>query len=117
MQIAEYAGGRQRIVKHVGSAHTDAELGVLLGRARELLEHLAQGLLDLYVEPVQPVARLVRAEGLLGCSELGRRSASYSTMRRTLAHTQQVSGQTRVQNQQPMIEDHLSRPLRAADHI
>ena len=29
VQIAEYAGGRQRIVKHVGSAHTEAELGVL----------------------------------------------------------------------------------------
>ena len=31
VQIAEYANGRQRIVEHVGSAHTEAELGVLLG--------------------------------------------------------------------------------------
>ena len=38
VQIAEYAAGRrQRIVKHVGSAHTPAELGVLLERARGLL--------------------------------------------------------------------------------
>ena len=33
-QIAEYAGGPQRILKHVGSAHNDAELGVFLERAR-----------------------------------------------------------------------------------
>jgi hypothetical protein len=38
VQIAEYAAGRrQRIVKHVGSARTPAELGVLLERARGLL--------------------------------------------------------------------------------
>jgi hypothetical protein len=37
VQIAQYVGGRQRIVKHVGSAHTEAELGVLLAKARELL--------------------------------------------------------------------------------
>ena len=45
MQIAEYAAGRQRIVKHVGSAHTEAELGVLLARAQELLEDPAQATL------------------------------------------------------------------------
>ncbi len=59
VQIAEYAGGRQRILKHVGSAHTEAELGVLLTRARELLQDAAQGVLDLDVEPTPPVARLV----------------------------------------------------------
>ena len=37
VQIAQYVGGRQRIVKQVGSAHTEAELGVLLAKARELL--------------------------------------------------------------------------------
>lgn len=37
VQIAEYADGRQRIVEHLGSAHTEAELGLLLERARELL--------------------------------------------------------------------------------
>ncbi len=61
VQIAEYAGGRQRIVEHVGSAHTEAELGVLLARARELLEDPAQGALDLAVEPSVPVAAIVPA--------------------------------------------------------
>jgi hypothetical protein len=31
VQIAEYVRGGQRIVEHIGSAHTEAELGVLLG--------------------------------------------------------------------------------------
>ena len=60
VQIAEYGGGRQRIVQHIGSAHTEAELGVLLARARELLEDPAQGVLDLGIEPTPPVAPLVR---------------------------------------------------------
>lgn len=59
VQIAEYVRGRQRMVEHVGSAHTEAELGVLLARARELLEHPAQGVLDLGVEPTPPVLSLV----------------------------------------------------------
>ncbi len=60
VQIAEYAGGRQRIVTHVGSAHTPAELGVLLERARALLADPGQGELDLgaVAEPVvTPLAR------------------------------------------------------------
>lgn len=67
MQIAEYARGRQRILTHVGSAHTEAELGVLLQRARELLEDPAQGVLDLEIEPVPPVTSLAlpaRSPGL-----------------------------------------------------
>ena len=59
VQIAEYAGGRQRIVAHVGSAHTDAELGVLLARARALLEPAGQQALEVDVEPTPPVAGLV----------------------------------------------------------
>ena len=59
VQIMQYVGGRQRVIKHVGSAHTEAELGVLLAKARALLEDPAQGLLDLDVEPALPVARLV----------------------------------------------------------
>ena len=51
VQVAEYWGGRQRIVKHVSSAHTDAELGLLLERARELLEDPGQAVFDLRVEP------------------------------------------------------------------
>jgi transposase len=59
VQIAEYVRGRQRIVEHVGSAHTEAELGVLLERARELLENPAQGVLELGVEPAPTVKGLV----------------------------------------------------------
>jgi hypothetical protein len=60
VQIAEYAGGRQRILKHVGSAHTEAELGVLLERARGLLVDPGQVMLDLDVEPAMPVAGLAQ---------------------------------------------------------
>jgi Transposase DDE domain len=61
VQIAEYVRGRQRIVKHLGSAHTEAELGVLLQRARDLLQDRAQGVLDLQVTPAPRVAPLVSA--------------------------------------------------------
>lgn len=63
MQIAEYVRGRQRIVEHVGSAHTEAELGMLMERARELLDNPAQGVLDLGVEPTPPVKGLVTPVG------------------------------------------------------
>ena len=63
MQIAEYVRGRQRIVEHVGSAHTEAELGMLLERARELLDNPAQGVLDLGVEPTPLVKGLVASAG------------------------------------------------------
>ena len=63
VQIAQYVDGRQRIVKHIGSAHTEAELGVLLQRARELLADPAQGVLDLGVEPTPPVTGLVGPSG------------------------------------------------------
>ena len=59
MQIAEYVGGRRRIVAHVGSAHTDAELGILLQRARQLLADPGQGELDLGIEPAGPRVDLV----------------------------------------------------------
>ena len=63
VQIAEYVLGRQRIVEHVGSAHTEAELGVLLERARQLLGDPAQGALDLGVEPTPPAVGLVSPAG------------------------------------------------------
>ncbi|MFD3704078.1 IS1634 family transposase, partial [Nocardia sp. NPDC058658] len=59
MQIAEYAVGRRKIVAHVGSAHTEAELGILLQRARDLLEDTEQTTLDLEVEPVSSAVALV----------------------------------------------------------
>lgn len=63
VQIAEYAHGRQRIVQHLGSAHTEAELGLLLQKGRDLLEDSAQGVLDLGVEPAAPIAPLVPPAG------------------------------------------------------
>ncbi|WP_123814367.1 IS1634 family transposase [Myceligenerans xiligouense] len=66
VQIAESVAGRRRIVEHVGSAHSEAELGVLLERARALLDDPGQGVLDVGVEPMPQVARLVGAgEGTL----------------------------------------------------
>ena len=59
VQIAEYVGGRRRIVVHVGSARTEAELGLLLERARGLLGNVAQAELDLGVEPTPRKARLL----------------------------------------------------------
>ncbi len=59
VQIAEYHGGRRKIVAHVGSAHTEAELGILLERAQEMLADPAQGAFDLGIEPAAPQARLV----------------------------------------------------------
>ena len=38
VQIAQYVRGRQRIVRHLGSAHTEAELGLLIEQARLLLD-------------------------------------------------------------------------------
>jgi hypothetical protein len=52
VQIAEYDGGRRKIVAHVGSAHTEAEPGILLERAREMLADPAQGAFDLGIETV-----------------------------------------------------------------
>jgi hypothetical protein len=59
VQIAEYVDGRRRIVSHVGSAHTETELGLLIEQARGLLGDAAQGEFDLGVEPTPPKARLV----------------------------------------------------------
>ena len=50
VQIAEYVRGRREIVAHVGSAHTDVELGLLMAKARVLLADDGQDELDLGVE-------------------------------------------------------------------
>jgi transposase len=50
VQIVEKRGGVRRIVEHVGSAHTDAELAVLMQAARERL-HQGQQVLDLGLGP------------------------------------------------------------------
>jgi hypothetical protein len=59
VQIAEYVQGRRRIVAHVGSAHTEAELGVLIERARLLLHDRGQDEFDLGVEPSPVKANLI----------------------------------------------------------
>lgn len=59
MQIAEYVEGKRRIVAHVGSAHTEAELGLLLERAHGLLHAADQDELDLGVVATPRKARLV----------------------------------------------------------
>lgn len=64
MQIAEYVDGRRRIVAHIGSAHTEAELGLLVERAREMLEDPGQGEFDLGLEPASPRARLIGPSGV-----------------------------------------------------
>ncbi|MGD9529292.1 IS1634 family transposase [Pseudonocardia sp.] len=59
VQIAEYVSGRkQRIVAHLGSAHTEAELGLLMARARGMLDDAAQGELDLGLAKVERRHRL-----------------------------------------------------------
>jgi hypothetical protein len=70
VQIAEYVGGRQQIVQHVGSARTEAELGVLLARARPLLEPSRQVALDLGVEPSPAVTPLLSAAQMTRQAEL-----------------------------------------------
>ena len=47
VQIAEYIDGRRRIVAHLGSALTGADLGLLLEQARGMLVHGGQDELDL----------------------------------------------------------------------
>ena len=51
VQIAESVAGRRRIVRHVGSARDEAELGLLMEKARRLLEDDQQGVLDLGITP------------------------------------------------------------------
>ncbi|MDT5353978.1 MAG: hypothetical protein QOJ56_2510 [Mycobacterium sp.] len=55
VQVMRKAGGRDELVEHVGSAHTDAELGVLLERARRIV---AEGQQVLDFEVPTPVERV-----------------------------------------------------------
>ena len=63
VQIAESAGGRRRIIAHVGSAHTEAELGLLVERARALLQDPGQGEFELGIEPVAAKTSLLAPAG------------------------------------------------------
>ena len=53
VQIAESVQGRRRIVRHVGSARDEVELGLLVDEARRLLTDDRQGMLDLGITPVR----------------------------------------------------------------
>ena len=61
MQIAESVDGRRRIVRHVGSAREEAELGLLLAQARDLLADDLQGVVDLGMQVPQRVTRIAPA--------------------------------------------------------
>ena len=51
VQIAESVDGRRRILRHVGSARDEAELGLLIEQAQRLLADSARGELDLGITP------------------------------------------------------------------
>ncbi|WP_226358052.1 IS1634 family transposase [Pseudonocardia sp. ICBG601] len=87
VQIAESVQGHRRIVAHVGSAHTEAELGLLVEQARGLIDDAAQQALDLGVAPSPRRAELIAPtaaggatqEGLFG--QMPRRAPSTTTRR------------------------------------
>jgi hypothetical protein len=94
VQIAESVRGRRRIIAHVGSAHTDAELGLLLQRARKLLDDPAQGELDLGVEPMAVQASLIGPA--VGDAVLLGEEASPARERRVVAAPRVVATASRV---------------------
>lgn len=59
VQVAEYRDGRQRIVRHFGSAHSDVELGILIEQAERWLAGPDQGTFDLDVAKQPAVTALV----------------------------------------------------------
>jgi hypothetical protein len=65
VQVADYVNGRRRIVAHVGSAHTEAELGLLMQQAQQLLDDPGQAELDLGLTSTPVKAELIgpAAEG------------------------------------------------------
>jgi hypothetical protein len=66
VQIAESVAGRRRIVRHVGSARDEAELGLLVEEAHRLLADDRQGVLDLGITPAVPRAAMVRPASQTG---------------------------------------------------
>lgn len=66
VQIAESVAGHRRIVRHVGSARDEVELGLLMAAARRLLVDDAQGQLDLGLSlPTSRVAMVPAPAGTL----------------------------------------------------
>ncbi len=66
VQIAESVDGRRRIVRHVGSARDEADLGLLMEEARRLLADDRQGVLDLGITPVVAKAVMLAPSGSQG---------------------------------------------------
>lgn len=58
VQIVDKTGGKYRIIEHLGSAHTDAELAVLINAGRDKLNP-GQAALDLGIEADKDPARAV----------------------------------------------------------
>ncbi len=88
VQIAESVDGRRRIVRHVGSAHDEAELGLLIAEANELLADDRQGELELGLLAWQRAAVLVAAPSLpvlfgVPARPAPRRLVAAPTVRRT----------------------------------
>lgn len=59
VQVAERVSGRDSVLKHFGSAHSEADLALLVLKAQEWM-HEGQGQLDLFpsaraADPVKPV--------------------------------------------------------------
>ena len=71
VQIAESVRGRRRIVRHVGSARDEADLGVLMEQAHRLLADDRQGVLDLGITPVTAKAVMVAAAEPAGLFPVG----------------------------------------------
>jgi hypothetical protein len=62
VQVAEYVDGRRRILKHFGSAHDQAGLGLLIAQATRWLAGELQDQLDLGVDTPVGQARLLGQE-------------------------------------------------------
>src|SRR5215207_10964847 len=74
VQIAESVAGQRRIVRHVGSARDEAELGLLIEEAHRLLADDRQGVLDLGITPAIPKTVMLAppaAAGLFTSAEGG----------------------------------------------
>ena len=76
VQIAESVAGRRRIVRHVGSARDEVELGLLIEEARRLLADDQQGMLDLGITPAAPKVTMVEPAAPAGLFDPGAAGAS-----------------------------------------
>jgi hypothetical protein len=94
VQIAESVGGRRRIIAHVGSAHTEAELGLLVERARALLQDPGQGEFELGIEPEAVMTPLLARAG--GDALFGDRATTTRARRTAAAAPRVVSTASRV---------------------